>query len=161
MKFPWQKLEHRDQDYTDAVVQHILATAQGEVTTGLAAGIEIAAGWWQRAFASADLQPAGVVADLLGPHLGTIGRAMVVTGEIVFEIATSGDLALLPASTVTVLGDPNPDSWVYTLSLPGPSATVTRDLPADRVLHLMYTPSRSSLGKGYPRLKPAEPHKSC
>ena len=144
MKFPWQKPEHRELDYSDAVVAHILANAQGNITDGLAAGVEICAGWWQRAFSSADIQPAGVVADLVEPHLGRIGRSLCLMGEIVFEISTDGGLALIPAQTVTVMGNPNPSSWFYTLTLPGPSAVLTRDLPADRVLHLMYTPSRNS-----------------
>ena len=149
MKLPWQQAEHRETDYTDAVIEHILANAQGEITEGLAAAVEVAAGWWQRAFASAEIQPGGVVANLLEPHLGAIGRALIVTGEIVFAIDTSGEgLTLIPASTVTVMGDPNPDSWAYKLTLPGPSTTITRDLPADRVVHLMYTRSRTSPWRG-------------
>ena len=103
MKLPWKQEEVRETDYTDAVVQAILANAQGEVTQGLAAAVEVCAGWWQRAFASAEIQPGGVVSDLITPHLGTIGRAMVVTGEIVFEIST-GDL-LLPGADSSVNRD--------------------------------------------------------
>ena len=149
MKLPWQQAEHRETDYTDAVIEHILANAQGEVTQGLEAAVEVAAGWWQRAFASAEIQPGGVVANLLEPHLGAIGRSMIVTGEIVFEISTSGAaMALIPASTVSVTGDPNPASWVYKLTLPGPAAVLSRDVPADRVVHLMYATSRSAPWKG-------------
>ena len=142
--WPWQKEEVRQQDYSDAVIQHILASAQGTVTEGATAGIETVAGWWQRAFSSAEVQPAGVVGDLLSPHLGRIGRGLCKAGEVVFEIATEGGLSLIPASTWTVMGNPNPASWMYTLTLPAPSAVLTRELPADRVLHLMYTPSKNS-----------------
>ena len=34
MKLPWTKPEHREQDYSDAVVAAILARAQGEVIAG-------------------------------------------------------------------------------------------------------------------------------
>ena len=47
MKFPWQKAEHRQADYTDALTQAILSNAQGDVIQGAAGGLEIAAGLWQ------------------------------------------------------------------------------------------------------------------
>ena len=65
---------------------------------------------------------------------------MIITGEIAFAIdADGGRLRLTPASTFSVAGDPDPQTWVYTLTMPGPSATVTRTLAADRVLHLTYS----------------------
>ena len=55
-------------DYSDAVIAAILAQAQG--TTGLVkanvGAVAAAAGWWARAFSSANLTP-GIVADAFGP----------------------------------------------------------------------------------------------
>ena len=150
MRFPWQKRETRAADaaYTDVVVQAILAAAKGDVASGLTAGVEIAAGQWQRAFASAEITPEGVVADLLRPHLGFIGRSLVLRGEAVFEVDVDGDLRLLPASTITVEGGPSPSSWIYQLTLAGPSETVTRTLSADRVLRLYYAQSATNPWRG-------------
>ena len=149
MRWPWSKNETRqDTDYGDAVVRAILAAASGDVISGLSAGKEIAAGWWQRAFASAEIRPQGVVADLLTPHLGYIGRSLVEHGEAVFEIAVDGGLELRPAATVTVEGSNNPRGWTYLLSFSGPSEQVTRTLPADRVLHLVYARSATTPWRG-------------
>ena len=142
MKFPWSSskpLEIRqDVAYTDVLVKALLAAAGGEVATGLTAGVEICAGQYGRAFQSAELTPAGLVADAIRPHLGFIGRAMIDRGEAVFEISFDRQLTLTAASTVTVEGGADPRSWVYRLTLPGPSEMITRTLAADRVLHLVY-----------------------
>ena len=73
MRWPF-KNEKRESGLTDVVVAAILAGARGEVVTGLTAGVEVASGFWQRGFASAAINPAGIVADALSPHLGFIGR---------------------------------------------------------------------------------------
>ncbi len=149
MRWPWIKPEVRQQDYTDILVNRLLATASGDTVTGLTAVLEVCGGWWGRAFTSAEIQPAGAVADLLTPHLAMIGRALVETGEILFAIDVDGDtVSLLPATGATVNGGPNPAGWEYELSIPGPSHTLTRTLTADRVLHLMVTPSRKSPWRG-------------
>ena len=57
-------------------------------------------------------------------------------------------MALRPAHTVSVFGGHDPDSWTYELTLAGPSATVTRTLPADRVLHLRYAINPSHPWRG-------------
>ena len=149
MKFPWTKAENREQDYTDAVVQALLAVAGGDVASGLTAGIEICSGQWQRAFASADMTP-GPVAEMLRPHLGYIGRSLIRRGEVVFQIDAEGGatLQLLPATTVTVHGGANPSTWTYELTLSGPSELRTRTLPANLVLHLFYGTEAANPWKG-------------
>ena len=140
MRFwPFNKRETRDQDYTDVVVQSMLAAASGDVAAGLTAGKEIAAGHWQRAFSSAAVVPDGVLADAIRPHLGFIGRALVEHGEAIFALDFDDGLTLLPASNATIAGGPNPSSWTYELTLSGPSHTLTRrPLRSDAVLHLFY-----------------------
>ena len=126
--------------YTELTVQALVAAASGEVTQGLTAGREIAAGHWGRAFSSADIKPAGIVADALTPHLGFIGRSLVTRGEAIFALDFSNDgFTLLPATSATISGGPNPASWKYELSLAGPSTTQTRRaLTSDAVLNLRY-----------------------
>lgn len=145
MKLPWFLKGEEHRAYTEAYIEAAFAAASGEVVAGMLASLEVVAGWWQRAFQAVDVQPAGVVADLLGPHMGAIGRGLVTRGEIVFAIDTDGDsMALLPASECDVYGGPNPSSWAYRLTLTGPTETITRTLSSDRVLHLMYAPSTHS-----------------
>ena len=139
MRWPWEKPEVRqDGNYTDLVVSALVATATGRVPAGLTAAVEIAAGAWGRAFAAAQL-PEGVVGDLLRSHLQFIGRQLVTSGEVVFVVDDEPDLALVPASTCSVIGGHRRESWEYELTLPGPSETLTRTVGSGRVLHLQYS----------------------
>ena len=146
--WPFNRRETRA-DLTDAIVSSILATATGDVAEGLTAGREIAAGHWQRAFASAEVKPAGVLADALTPHLGYVGRQLVETGEAVFAYDFTDGVQLIPASGVIVTGDPDPASWRYDLTLSGPSHTLQRrPLRPDAVLHLYYVRGARNPWKG-------------
>ena len=135
MRWPWSKPEIR-QNFTDTVVAALVANARGTVATGLSSAIETCAGWWSRGFASAEIMPAGPVADLLTPWLGFIGRSLIKDGEAVFAIDASDGVSLIPACSVNISGGPDKRSWIYELQLAGPSATSTRVLPSDLVLHL-------------------------
>ena len=146
--WPFNRPELRDSNYTD-VVKGLLSQATGEVTSGLTAAREICAGWWGRAFSSATIKPAGIMADAIKLHLGFIGRQLVTSGEVVFALDFEGGLVLIPASTVTVKGGPNPRSWVYELTLPGPSSTLTRKrVSAESILHITYSRSSSTPWQG-------------
>ena len=48
---------------------------------------------------------------------------------------------LLPASSWDVTGGANPQSWIYRVTLAGPSTLTTRNLPASGVLHFQYARS--------------------
>ena len=148
--WPFGKPETRaDQDYTDVVVRSLIAAATGDVAAGLTAGVEIASGQWGRAFSSAEITPGGIMADIFKPHLGLIGRELVKNGQAVFELSVEGErVSLIPASTVSVTGGPDPSTWRYELTLAGPSGSVTRHLPADRVLHLFYAKSAAKPWRG-------------
>ena len=139
MKWPWQKESRAG--LTDLLVQHIVDTADGSTTlpSGLAA-LEVAAGLWGRAFASAEVSPSSLATAAVTPDvLMMIGRELVRQGEAVFEIRVErGRLRLAPASDWDVSGDHDPRTWVYRLSLPGPSTTVTRTVSGERVLHVRY-----------------------
>lgn len=137
--WPFRKAETRSADYTDLMVAQLIAGAKGEVAGGRTSAIEIAAGHWQRAFASATVTPSGVLGDALAPHLGYIGRSLLERGESIFEISMDGGFGLLPASNVSVHGDPDPRTWQYQLTLSGPSGSYSRLLKAERVLHLTYS----------------------
>ena len=138
-RFLTRRETRADQNYTDVVLQSMLAAASGEVANGLTAGREIAAGHWQRAFSSAAVRPEGVIGDAISPHLGFIGRSLIERGEAIFAVDFDDGLILLPADGASISGGPNPKTWSYELTLAGPSSTATRrPLRADDVLHLTY-----------------------
>ena len=54
------------------------------------------------------------------------------------------------------MGDSNPSTWVYDLTLPGPTSTTTRTLPGDRVLHLTYATDSVQPWRGVGPLESAQ-----
>ena len=150
MRFPWQRELRQDTDYGDALLTAIFNQAQG--TTGpikaRIGAVAAAAGWWARAFASAKLTP-GIVADAFGPALrGYAGRQLILRGEAVFIIDGENGLSLQPASTWEVSGGSDPSTWTYKATVKGPSQSVSVNVPASRILHLMYQRSESQPWKG-------------
>ena len=94
--------------YTSAIT----AAAEAEATTGLlgaaVGAVEVAAGLFARAFASADVEPAGVrTAGLTPALLGDLARRLVVSGEAVQLVDVEGAMVTLtPATWWTVQGAP-------------------------------------------------------
>ena len=82
--------------------------------------------------------------------MSLIGRELIRSGEAVFMLDTNGDrLKLLPAQTWDIAGDPDPDSWEYSLTLGGPSRTFTHNhVPATSVLHFKYAVDPSPPWRG-------------
>ena len=132
------KVETRAENYTEALIEAALASANSPAPSALTAAREIAAGQWGRAFASAELMPKGLVSTALRPHLGLIGRALIQQGEIVFRIEVDDGVRLTPALVKKMTGGPNPETWRYELELLGPSSTTKVTLSGDEVLHLTF-----------------------
>ena len=132
--------------YTTDILNFISSNASGQALRGTAAAIEICAGVWGRGMATAEVSPRnGRTAALTPSTLGYIGRALLLRGEIVFEIGIQREeITLTPAQSWTVTGGIDPASWMYEATFAGPSASVTRTLPASRVVHLMYSVSPSA-----------------
>ena len=57
-------------------------------------------------------------------------------------------MALLRASSWNISGGPDASSWLYDVSLSGPTGTHTRVVPADGVLHCRYLPDNRSPWRG-------------
>lgn len=137
--------------YTELRLASLLAAAGGTAATadGLAAA-EVCAGLWGRAFASAELEPAGpAVSGLTASLMEMVGRALILRGEMVFDAYMDrGALAYLPAAWTDVSGNPSPRSWRYQVTLSGPSTTFTRTVPASRVLHFRYAAQESDPWRG-------------
>ena len=141
--WPFGKLETRDSSYTDTLVSLLVSRAQGRTLAVPAAigALEACAGVVGRGFASAEVEGRGVVIDALTPSvMELVGRSLIRAGEVVMLVDTrDGRLQILPCETWDVEGGPFPDSWVYRLTLGGPSKTLTYDwTPASSVLHFRY-----------------------
>ena len=144
-----------DSSYTDALIAVILSRAQGDslAIPHATAALEACVGLVGRSFAAAEVQARPILAEALPPDcLEMVGRSLIRRGELVLLIDTAGgELTLTPAATVTVYGGPNPAEWLYTLTVGGPSHTMTYDhVPAASVLHFRYgaDPERPWRGQG-------------
>ena len=150
MRFPWTRETRQDTDFGDALLTAIFRQAQGTKgpINARVGAVAAASGWWARAFASAKLTP-GIVADAFGPALrGYTGRQLILRGEALFILDGAGGLTFTPAASWDVLGGPYPDSWVYKATINGPTQSVVLEVPASRVLHLMYQRSESQPWRG-------------
>ena len=91
----------------------------------------------------------GVVGDAFGPALrGYTGRQLILRGEVVFVLDGVGGLSLTPVSAWDIVGGPDPSTWTYKVTVNGPSQSVALDVPASRILHLMYQRSESQPWRG-------------
>ena len=78
----------------------------------------------------------GQHAASLQGHLSTIARSMVDTGQSdwLINVGSTGGLILLPVTAAAVVGGPDPRTWLYTVTIPGPSQTVTLQRPGESIL---------------------------
>ena len=154
MKWPFgNKLETRDDSYSDVLIAALVSRAQGKtlsIPTATAA-LEACAGTVGRGFAASEVTGPDSLTRALTPGvLELVGRSLIRHGEIVFLIdTTSGRLRLVPAETHDVTGGPFPEEWEYRLTLGGPSRTHTYDyVPAQSVLHFRYACDASTPWRG-------------
>ena len=143
-----------EQSYTDRAIEDLVNRASG-AGYGALGVVEIAAGLWERALASATFQPVNnTLAGLTPGLLAVIGRALALRGNLVCRIRVEGlTVKLDAASDYDIQGaGPDSDEWLYRLSLPGPSDTVTVLLPAASVLHFRCGVAESQPWRGVPPL---------
>ena len=148
------KLETRtESSFTDVLVAALVSRAQGKslAVPSATAALEACAGTVARGFAASEVTgPASLARALTPGCLELVGRSLIQRGEVVFLIDTqAGNLRLIPAETHDVEGGPYPEEWEYTLTLGGPSKTVTHDfVPAASVLHFRYAVDASTPWRG-------------
>ena len=145
MRWPWQpKAEARSSatDYTSLLSRLAVSQAVGSEQQATAtAALEAAAGALSRAFACARVVAPADVRDVLTPdRLGLIGRDLVRVGESLHVIRmTGGRLTLQPASTWYWEGkSPDPESWLCTATMYGPSGSQTYRVPESSVVFLRW-----------------------
>ena len=118
MRIPWfaNRETRQDGGYTEALESLIIAQAGGDTTAtpDKLAAREIALGLWGRAFASAEVTPAGPIADGIGAAAKVnIARQLLSCGEALYTFNVEDGLVLSPCSEWTVTGGPDPATWVY------------------------------------------------
>ena len=121
--------------YTDSQVAGFEARAAGGVGNPRRTGaLETAAGFWGRSFSLAT----GGLPYLTPPVLNHLGRCLVRQGEALFMIRPGKPL--LPVVLVKVDGGPDPDEWLYTFQLVGPTQTMTYSgVASAEIIHVRYS----------------------
>ena len=153
----WQRLrgfEKRQEggSYSDTIIAMIQSQAGGSsARLDATAALEAVSGFVSRAFASADVSSS--MAGVLTPHvLGMIGRSLIRHGEYVavIRMGLEDDTPrLAPVASYDIVGNENPASWIYNVSVPGPSQQGTiENLPASGVVHIRYSSDSTWRGVG-------------
>ena len=78
----------------------------------------------------------GQHASSLQRHLSTIARELIDIGQSdwLISVGSTGEVELLPVTTVAVVGGPDPRSWLYQMTLTGPTETVTVQRSGESIL---------------------------
>ena len=144
--WPWARPEVRE-GYTSQVLglQYAAATGSGSLADAAAStALERASGLWAGALAVADVEAPTVMRCALGASWrAQMVRDLLRHGEHLAVIGVgNGRLTLTPASNWTVRGDPDPASWLYDVTLSGPSTTTTKRVPAAGVVHVQWSRRR-------------------
>ena len=128
-------------NYTSLVLDALLSAAAGDSSgsSGGTAALEMAAGRWGKALASARVSHPAITPALLAD----IGRSLCRSGEIVYDLRIHPErgLQFIPACDWSIYGAADPDSWWYRLTLAGPSTTYTVERESAGVAHFMYSAS--------------------
>ena len=87
-------------------------------------------------------------------HLSTIARSMVDTGQSdwLINIGSTGGVELLPCSVAAVVGGPDPRTWLYTMTLQGPSQMATVQRSGESVLSFRLRTDARSPWRGKPAI---------
>ena len=155
--WPFSRTENRQTDYGASVAKLLLSAASGSAlpSAGQTYVAEFAGHLYGNVLAACTVTP--MIPALHPDMLAQAGRDLAINGEwlAVVEVDQVDGISLLPASTWTVLGDPDPRSWYYVVQLSGPNETITRTVPAAGVIHLTYATRSLSPWQGVSPLRTA------
>ena len=138
-------------NFTDGIIRSILARATGGKATASAyetGAAEYAIGLVSRCFAVGRINPA--FPGITPAELSRMARSILVNGNYVASIAVSDSgIRLIRANTWDIRGGYDPETWRYTLDLPGPTVSVTRHrIPASGVIHIRMNETPATPWKG-------------
>ena len=119
----------------------LLSAASGSVTADpLTLGaLEVCAGTWARAFASATVEPQTAVSAAVTPGaLATIARNLIRRGESMhqLDVADDGRVELVDVGHWDMRGSVSRRDWFVRADVHGPDVTTTRTVPYAGALHL-------------------------
>ena len=148
-----EAVERREsQPFTDAFIAALTLTAAGSSPGNPSAlgALEVASGFYARAFAAAVVSPKNnFTRSLTAPVLALMARDMIRRGESIHLIELDGaGVRLTPAGSWDIQGGADPRSWWVRCDLFGPSGNVTRFVPHEAVIHCRYAvdPGRPYIG---------------
>ena len=151
------RIETRQQTGFEAVIDAIVREAKGEVSfedVFQLSLVQSGVGLWRLAFSLGVPSEAG---ETISPgFLGDLIEALITKGEAAYEIQVDDGITLLPFSSWTVEGNPNPSTWIYKAQIPGPDKTLKRNLPRDRTLHITWATKPLNPWKGSGPLEQAD-----
>ena len=138
------------QAYTDLVLAGLLAQQSGRASDPVASAtgaVQSAAGMWARCMAVAEVSPEhpalnGTVLSKIAYDLGTLGESVWC-----IDVGPAG-VQLLRGSSWSIDGGPDPATWIYDVTMSGPSHLVTRRVPAAAVVHVRYLPDARQPWRG-------------
>ena len=154
----WWRRQPEVRGFTEThLLDQFTRAVSGNVRQGALGGLQCAAGAVARAFAAAEVEGDG---GLLDPAtLYQMGFDLVRDGQSVWLLdASTGRLRLSRAATGSDVyqGAAARESWVYRLTLPGPSITTTVRASADQVIHLRQNSDPTCQWRGRSGLAVAE-----
>ncbi len=138
-----EEVNKREQSYTQKMVEQQVQNAEDGLVSDAISTLEIAAGFWSRAFAAAVIEPIDhPLCRALTPQImAIIGRTLIREGELCLLIEVmNGNALITPASGWDVFGAYDRRDWRYRLTLQGPDKDRTRKttIDGDMVIHAMY-----------------------
>ena len=134
MKLP--KIMQKRTGYTEQVLAAKWNTWTGnDYTIGQVAAVEFGVEAYARAFMSAKVEPR--MPALTREYLASIVRDLIVTGNHLSVIdAEMGMITLRRAYSWDIKGSWRPSSWVYNVSVSGPTRSLTRNFGSESVIHI-------------------------
>ena len=141
-----------------AVLEAQMSRATQPAVSGATAALEAASGLTARAFAAADITLPAYAGNAADPALlSLIGRQLVRRGEVVLLLSVTGGLATLtPASSWSIRGGWDRETWTYDVDLAGASVTTSyRGVSSDRVAHIIPQADPSAPWRGLTALESA------
>ena len=150
--------EHRAQsepaqDYTSQLLAQSLAAARGD-GGNIRSQASYRGGLTLIGAAVGVASVEGLHSGALQEHLSTIAREMVDTGESnwLINVGVGGEVVLLPVTAAAVVGGPDPRTWVYTMTMPGPSETVTLQRSGESILSFRLRTDAKTPWRGKPAI---------
>ena len=127
--------------YTAETLEAVLNAAKSSQTAHAerTAAVEYSVGLLSRCFASAIVEPDILNRTTLTPSMrAAMIRRLLLRGNAVYDIRTNGlgNIVLAPAFTHDIRGGIDPARWVYRMTIPTPSSSVTLRRMAPGVVHV-------------------------